>query len=352
VPDYSGEQFVELASPNFFQARNNNDKHYKTILSIFKFTIPFPLTSIFLFSVISIYFIQPKVYEYAKTARKNTFKVGNTRDNTDDKSEDVYIHLEGEQVKNSHVFSILATNITLTAMLMAFHIVSGIKYIQYGNEVLYNRDLSRSGYSSNSDDQALPIFHFVFSLFIITTTITFVTLGYVLLNGAAKYRRFKLYKSMAVLVSINVIYIGSYFSPYMLLAVIHDPLQTTFTYLFGLLLVACIYELYLGLSFFCGDNECWTHQEDRSKEEVNEIRRFAFCFCCASWTGVLSVIYIVITVIFIFTFGSFNNFTELQNLVFPLVIGILTIIFFKPVYKSAKLFHKNDDDTLNKKRKL
>lgn len=355
VPSYSGEQFVELANPNFFHAKGNSDDNYKIILSIFKITIPFPLTSVLLFSVVTIYFIQPKIYEYAKTASKKTFKVLATNEAVDDsKSEDLYVHMEGQHVKNSHLLSVFATSVTITIALFVCHIISGVTYIQYGNEVLYNRDLDHSDYSSNSDDQALPIFHMAFSLFTITIALLMIIFGYVIFNSDTASRKegqnFKLHKSVAVGLSINIIYLGSYFTPYMLLAFIHNPVQTSFVYLFGAILVVCVYLLFLGLSICCGDAACWDLEMNKSDEERKELDCFGFCCCLASWTAVMSVIYIAIVVIFIFTFGSFNNFQELQNLVFPLVIGLLTIIFLKPAFKHIKLFHKDENDNVDNQK--
>jgi len=255
--------------------------------------------------------------------------------------------IEEQHVKNALLFSTLATNVTITIALFIFHIISDVRYIQYGNEVLYNHDLDDSEYSSSSDDQALPIFHAVFSLLTMTFGIILYSVGYVLVSWCdadAKVmdKHYNLHISLPLAISVNIIYLGSYFAPFMLLALIHDPIQTGFVYFFLLVLIACYFSVCFGLCVFLGDIFCWkTMDSDSSEEEKVQRAVFGCCVCFASWSGIVSIACVVTAVVFIFTFGNINNFQQLQNLIFPLIIGLLTIIFLKPVIKHIKHLHKD-----------
>ena len=48
-------------------------------------------------------------------------------------------------------------------------------------------------------------------------------------------------------ISVNIIYIGCYFLPYMVLAFIHDPFLTAFIYFMVALVVFCVYLIFLGV---------------------------------------------------------------------------------------------------------
>lgn len=152
----------------------------------------------------------------------------------------------------------------LFSAFVVFHILSAVEYIQYGNEVLYNQDFNDG--STYDDHQTIPIFHAVFSL--IPTAIVlfygmFVFSIWIFLriessrkleindNDINSISRISDTGEECVqapvpvtatgLLSINIVYIGSYFMPYMLLAFIHDPLQTSFTYLIVTAFIICAY---------------------------------------------------------------------------------------------------------------
>ncbi|XP_065899267.1 uncharacterized protein [Dysidea avara] len=371
VPNYSSRQFVEFKNPNYFHTKTANlkditimdtipsQKHpsknpdYLNNTLITKTTIKEqPLKSSSSASDSPPNNDEPDSFEINALTDTPTTKLtveGHGEPDTpttkptmngNDEIDFVTtkITIKGQHVKNTIIASALATNVTITIALFIFHIISDVTYIQYGNEVLYNRDVDDSDYSSNSDDQALPIYHTVFSLLTMIMGTILYTIGYVLIswcdnktkeNDAAYYN---LHISLPLVISVNIIYLGSYFAPYMLLAIIHDPIQTGFVYICLVMLVVGYFSVFFGLFILFGDYLCWEFKDVEANEKPEQKAQkalFGFCICFASWTGLASIACIVTAIVFIFTFGSINNFQQLQNLVFPSILGLLSVIFLK-----------------------
>lgn len=147
----------------------------------------------------------------------------------------------------------------------------------------------------------------------------------------------------AALISINLLYIGCYFMPYMLLAFIHDPVLTIFTYLMVVFFFACIYLICLGvwnlyknkdkvLSTACDMDKC--------KNMLNVI-----LYSCMVWAIAFSVIIFLFVINYIITLGGFDDFEELKNLLPSLLIAVLGFLLLKPAYKFvSKRFQGNSSN--------
>ena len=158
--------------------------------------------------------------------------------------------------------------------------------------------------------------------------------------------------------------------PYMLLAFIYNPLQTSVTY------------LALGVYIFCGYMLCWVTREailaykssligqkSETSDETdyaidntydlctfkgNKISKFIiFLILFLSGQGLLAgVVYFSVVIFYILTLGSFDDFEVIQNLLPPLLIGVLTYFVAKPTFRQAKQKFSFDSDDHIVKLKL
>ena len=128
-----------------------------------------------------------------------------------------------------------------------------------------------------------------------------------------------------------LVYLGFYFSPYMALAFINDPIQTGFIYLVGSSFAFCIFTNIKAI-FTVAATSMGVISKDCSG-----IPTLVF----VTATGI-SVAYFLIIFLFILTLGNFHDFQAIQNLTLPLIIGLLSLFVFKPFIKYARSEAKKD----------
>ena len=94
-----------------------------------------------------------------------------------------------------------------------------------------------------------------------------------------------------------------------------------------------------------------SYTEDSESVDGNDIRPL-YCICifmfyivffCLGTGMVLAIVYFSAAIIYVLTLGSLNDFEVIQNLVPPLLIGVVTYFVFKPTYKQAKQKINLDD---------
>ena len=106
--------------------------------------------------------------------------------------------------KKAHWFSIFLTSCVVTILLIVFHIFSAIHFITYGNEILHD------------DNRKLPYLYLVISCLLIG-----IMLIVAILVSICKWGRSSV---IGISISVNIVYIASYFVPPMVLAFIQDPI--------------------------------------------------------------------------------------------------------------------------------
>ena len=143
----------------------------------------------------------------------------------------------------------------------------------------------------------------------------------------------------AAVISANIVYLGSYFLPYMLAAFIHSPVVTVFTHLIimGLLFIACIYWILLGvwriLKLF----------KSKKHNRNTKVTKFlnTLLYCCMGWAIAFSFIIFIFIIIFTVTLGRFEDFEELNSLVPSLLIAVLLVVIFANCsYAQIQLYNK------------
>jgi len=228
--------------------------------------------------------------------------------------------------QNIHVVYLIALIFTQVAIIIALfiiQIISLMKYTEYGNNALHY------------DDRSLLTG-------IIAITAVFFTVFIIMFTSCLCYYKLN-FEIMPILVDITftTIILGSLHYHYMLLAFIHNPLQTSVTYLFVTACVLCLYFLFLPLS-----SCCHIYYE---KQVCKALPSFT-CITTIVATG--TFLLMAILSIHIFTFGgySIDNYLEVEHLLLPLFLGVLSYIFYKPAVKYIKqiIYVNNKQNTNNR----
>jgi len=325
-------RFPDFVNPYHFQARGYNDENYNQIFMTFRFVWIFPLTSSMLFSILAVHCVYPTLYSYLKTVRKGKMKVLNLTD----------LEVKSEQFRSVHSASLIGTNAAVTIVIITFQVISLMRSVEYGNKVLYYSEKDDEG-NRLRDDRSVLVGCLALN---ISWFASFFGTPLILLNCYHRNTINKLHKFAAQLTTVNVIFLASYFSLYMLLAFVHNPFQASLTYLFITVCTFCLFFAFFGL-FGCCYSFVYTCSVD--DDQGDPIVSFGLMSCVASTTTAASVIFMAIACICIFTLGSFNNLLALQNLVFPGSIALLSFVFLKPALKYLRSIHDEDDEDADNK---
>ena len=237
------------------------------------------------------------------------------------------------------IFRISFAFIFLNLALFASHITACVRLIQYGNEVLYQHEdydagsLTDDG-ESTRNDRGLTISYVVISLFFGGIIIVYLILLYLVVmyswsvqdtDQASPISSDDQILGAFTQVSLGgfVGYLIFYFTPYMLLAFINDPVKTIFIYMMGALFILCFCLVIKG--FF----DCYSAAAAESSSDLTLLQKVELFFAFGSGT---SLAYFLIIVIFLFMLGNFNDFQAVHNLTLPIIIIIVPVLVFKPLY--------------------
>ena len=292
--------------------KNKDDENYQFITFMMEAIGYLPI--ILLFSVGPLVIVlYPMTFNYIKqTLNVNT---------TDVKS----IHYLWRM---AYIRALYCVSMSLNGGLFTITFNSFLYFIKYSNEILDEADINNR----------LPIMQFmVLVYFFVIGCIVIIAIG-------ISIHKRNIITSTAISIAISFTHIGCYFLPYMILAFIHNPLQTTSVYTMGLVYLACSYAGYL--------SGCFTSV----LFFVISRNGFASCFtkfhyklwACVlgSWSlSTSATLFIVILNHAILKMGSFDDFQGVQNLLLPLLIGVFTLFVIKPAYNyvTAKLHDKSEE---------
>ena len=268
-----------------------------------------------------------------------------------------------------HLLPLILTGIGIYIGLLVVHIFSIVRLLEYGNKVL------------SSNYTFLSITHAVCSLLavIIGFSLSVIFLVIKILRSKRGDKNNKKWYLMlpAAVISVNIFYLGCYFLPYMLLAFIHDPLQSIFTYLTVVFFALSTYLIILGFWYFykryskkhkIGKNDNTDKKSDEIEEndkmdktdkmdnndKIDKKSKLADCcdtllYSCMVWAMAFSIILLVLLTIFFIE--SFDDFQKLQDLTPSLLIAVISVVLLTPTYKySIKHLEGDNHDDDNKKR--
>ena len=132
---------------------------------------------------------------------------------------------------------------------------------------------------------------------------------------------------IGISISVNIVYIASYFVPPMVLAFIQDPMQVIVTCLMTVVVVAFVYGLFWGLALLV------------LLKMIQGIKPFSrwsyktFVYFVISFFTAFSLFFYFILIQCMFILGSFSDFQSLQNMLLPFLVVLLSIFILKPGYK-------------------
>ena len=371
-----------------------DDESYKTIIIIMALIAVLPFTLMYAIGPFTVMHIYPIVFGLITRKKVQV----NPIDYPDLDIAKKITKKKNYYKKLIHLTSLLLTGILLYIGFMITHIYSIIRLIQYGDEVLS---------SYNDKSHPLPIIHALISStvnaggFILFATILAIRISKSRKHDAQSNPRVTEATTTtgsprhgethwpamlaAALISVNISYVGCYFMPYMLLAFIHDPLLTIFTYIMVVLFIACVYLMCQGLWHLC--KFCKKSQENKTKNIAsgdtlnsntsgtasgdtlnsntsgtasgdtlnsntsgehnnNKIIPKLFdtlLYSYMLWAIASSVIIFLFVIIYVITMGSFDDFQELQNLTPSILIAVFGLFLLKPAFRFTKKKFKDDE---------
>ncbi|XP_065905085.1 uncharacterized protein [Dysidea avara] len=154
-------------------------------------------------------------------------------------------------------------------------------------------------------------------------------------------------KPAAVSITINVIYLGSYYSPFMVLAFIHDPIQSSLIYFLLMGGVICLYLIFFGASNLYYFIKMTTLKEGHKSDNPDSCRLHRFIYCIESWAAVILIAYMAVLITYLFKLGNFDSLDDLQSLTLPVILLFLSYLFLKPVLKDIKSLLYDEDNNNN-----
>ena len=356
------DQSLQFISKYYFPTKTVDDYHYRTVRNIMDL-----LTYLLMLLILVVAPIA------ARRVHKNIYKFVNWLSNYP-----VTIILSNKQsgitpqAKIAQIGSMFSISIVLTLALLVVHAFSVKRYIEYGDEVLY---------CCKTGDNYIPMKHALYSFIAIGSTIL-AAVGFSLnkiyikicsrSSGEKDYNDLMLYL-ISTSITVNIIYMGSYFVPFMILAFIHDPLQTTFTYFVVAAFFACICLTFYGfwtLSILIFPSKLLKKDDrdlDNNRKHMNPIciklhsicatfhRLYTPLICTFTLlASAFSMVCFLLAIIYITTLGSFSDYQDLKILLLPAVVGVFSFFIWKPVYQiirakyNKKHQKKSHNDVLQK----
>ena len=206
----------------------------------------------------------------------------------------------------------LLTSISLGIVLLTFHILAVFSFIDYFDDV------------ASGEDSGLPTLHVVVSFSAIGSS-------FLISIGICIYKQ-NFDTSLTILIVFNIVYIGCYFMPYMLLAFIYNPLQTFVVYF---IIAVCVVYMYLYIL------SVWIIFLPILKIMSELIKAYALCESTSpdfrmalhytsmlhastiACTFLTPIMYFIIVIVLTLSLGSFSDFAGFQSLLPPLVTGLI-----------------------------
>ena len=338
-------QTVQFISTYFFETKAPDEDNYKAIVSILSASAILPSAAFFVFSYLLYFYTEwvVRLVEKYITDGEETIKKYKLRDQG--KENTLLDDVEKEKYKRRvEIAALILVSICLSIALFVFHVIASVKLIQYGNEVLNDvkvrSEINFNNEKQDGDDQAIPIIYTVFSflpILILTIFIAIIIIYYCGYDSQSVDE--DLGKYLRLSVGVLLVYLGFCFSTYMVLAFINDPIVTGFVYLIG---ASCIFCIYLVCYTLC---LLLSHYWVESIDKLSAPDKLHVFFTLLSG---MSLAYFLTILIVILTLGNFHDFQAVQNLTLPIIIGLLSIFVFKPLFgiiKKRVKFDTTDPDT-------
>ena len=304
------DQPLQFINDNYFQVEDPNDETYLTIADLIFLMMQFPFIMPFI-SYATILYMHPKICHYFEQY-------------------EVYMHrfpYTIQAVANKIFFgSLVLITAAIGVILMISHFNSIVHFISYCDKVLPD------------EAKYLPYIFAVFSVVTVITSIVVVT-G-IWLHKLRKIKRFKSEVNrrsvlFGMIISLEIMHILCYFSPFMVLAFLHDPLVTFSTYFMIIMgILSFLITIYLP-PFYLHKLGIKARQQGKIIKKPMAL----FLVIVTLMTVIVSGYAVILLIIFsasVLTIGNFGSSPTLQSMLLSLLIGLISFWILKPLYKKVQ----------------
>ena len=272
------DQPLQFISSHYLQVKDRNVGQYEDITTLMFSISQFPLFSMSIVTYLTIRYIYPKLCFFMK--QYTEYLSFNSPSNGFSLHTDILC-------KSPAFFSLIITGVLLIA-----HLYSSSEFLEYGKEVLHDDDLyAPYMYLACSWLPVLTLFAIAFGLLAYKK-------GHYVKNG------------IALMISVDIIYLMCYFSPFIVLAFIHDPLVTTLMYFISLLLFVIL--VWLFFKIMKAVDELLSSQHGKLCVRLHAFMLIGLLFS-TMYGSILFMIFVIVAI----TLGSFSDFQSLQHYYFP-----------------------------------
>ena len=141
----------------------------------------------------------------------------------------------------------------------------------------------------------------------------------------------------STIIAANIVLSGCYYLPFVILAIIYDPLQALFIYSSELILIASSYLLLLSICYFVYILIKFYTLRQSSKEKLMCCFPFKACAFCINLLGVaLSFVFFLAIIVVIIAMGGLSDFEALKEQEISLLLGIIALSILKLLYSKVK----------------
>ena len=314
-------QSMQYFSQFFVQAKaGRSDEHeggdkYRIVAGISAAISVIPSLSSIIFVILAPFCVRPKLYAFARMLYDGT--TNNHANNNVLRFDHIFtLFTHSRKFTIAILPALLIFSIGLSLLLVAVYSLSVMKQFEYASE-FYRDSCDYENFRCHID-LVMPIVHAICSALPLSICIIAPPIWPIvkLCRGKIDKNEFIIRLTVSSLVT-NVTIIGIYFAPYMLLAFITDPLQTTLIYsILTIFLAFCFFHI-LGTFTVC-------------------YSEFGHYFIYLTMGAVMAMGYFFIILIAVLTLGSINNFQTTQTIIFTLLIGMFTFVVLEPAYKQLR----------------
>ena len=309
---------AQYISTYYYEIKAWDEDHYKSIVRIFATGIIFPCVAFIVFGyLVFFYSTWLQTTQYVTKFIEHGFNNDNQQENN---------NYDAKVLRICFIVSLILVYAFLSFTLFVFHIIASVKFIQYGNEVLYD--------GNGRYDYIIPIFNvtvsFVPSVLLISFFIIKIILNVIFCSCSCTNNKLGLFLHYSL--GVFLIYSGCYFLPYMLYALIHDPIQSALMYTMLSSLILSIYLLTYSIVYVC----IWFKQFKKLLCNHDTIFYLSFIFASG-----LCIAYFITILNLILKLGNCHDFQGVETLTFSIFIGLLSYSVFSPYLKGIKSFIYN-----------
>ena len=271
---------------------------------------------------------------------------------TDEKTKKLYVF--------SNLLALFLTNLAVSIILFLLHYCSFRGLYHYAHEI----------YSDDDPKDVIMVHNIFIAFFIYLAILVTMTIRHFIYTwcNTDQMCTTKVSKIFFVIIIVsikfNMIYILSYFMPYMIMAFIYYTLETTITYLILTVFVVGVYLVCWGIirsiTLCCLQCKCCSEDGNNTTSKSGSkngnsrwytIYLFAKRCLHISSYAMFPCAMVIVLVLFvnILTLGGFNDFEAAHNLVIvPALVALIGIFITKPFYVLIEKTYLANRDERNK----